>query len=127
MEKSEGGRGGVKERLDEAKGGKSHCVEPDGPTTTFFNARIVVDPVGRVAAVYRKIRLPNYDVFDEKRYFDAGDAACVVTLGGVRCGINICADIWDAGAAELARSDGTGLPVCPNPSPCPHQNQQQRV
>lgn len=44
-----------------------------------YNAATVIEN-GRKMAVYRKIRLPNYDVFDEKRYFDAGDAACVVTL-----------------------------------------------
>ena len=67
-----------------------------------FNAASVIEN-GRVAAVYRKIRLPNYEVFDEKRYFEAGSEACVVTLQGVRCGINICAEVWESGAAELAR------------------------
>ena len=68
---------------------------------------------GQLLARYYKQKLPNYRVFDEKRYFDPGSEACVVTLGGVRCGINICADIWEAGAAEraadqLARLDALG-------------------
>lgn len=48
---------------------------------------------GRVAATYRKYRLPNYEVFDEERYFAAGDAPCVVEINGVCCGLAICADV----------------------------------
>lgn len=49
---------------------------------------------GRVAARYRKIHLPNYGVFDEKRYFRAGEKALVFELGNSAVGINICEDIW---------------------------------
>ncbi len=72
---------------------------------------------GRRLATYRKQRLPNYEVFDEKRYFEAGDTPCVVTVAGVRCGLNICADIWEAGAAEMARSAGAELLLVLNASP----------
>jgi NAD+ synthase/NAD+ synthase (glutamine-hydrolysing) len=91
-----------------------------------FNAATVIEN-GEVKAVYRKIRLPNYEVFDEKRYFDAGREACVVTLGGVRCGINICADIWEAGAAELAHAAGAELLLVLNASPCHLEKHQQRA
>jgi len=90
------------------------------------NAAAVIEN-GRIIAVYRKIRLPNYDVFDEKRYFDAGSEACVVTLGGVRCGINICADVWEAGAAERAAEAGAELLLVLNASPCHLEKHQQRV
>ena len=90
------------------------------------NAATVIEN-GRIKAVYRKIRLPNYDVFDEKRYFDPGSEACVVTLGGVRCGINICADIWEAGAAERAADAGAELLLVLNASPCHLEKHQQRV
>ncbi len=49
---------------------------------------------GRVAAVYRKQRLPNYGVFDEKRYFTPGDQPLIFEAGGVRCGMTICEDLW---------------------------------
>jgi NAD+ synthase/NAD+ synthase (glutamine-hydrolysing) len=91
-----------------------------------YNAATVIED-GRKVAVYRKIRLPNYDVFDEKRYFDAGAEACIVTLGGVRCGINICADIWEAGPAELARAGGAELLLVLNASPCHLEKHQQRI
>lgn len=82
-----------------------------------YNAATVIEG-GRRAATYRKIRLPNYEVFDEKRYFDAGDEPCVVDLNGVRCGINICADIWEEGAADLACQAGAELLLVLNASPC---------
>ncbi|MCK9989572.1 MAG: NAD+ synthase [Rugosibacter sp.] len=72
---------------------------------------------GRVIATYRKRRLPNYEVFDEERYFDAGDQACVIDVNGVRCGLAICADIWAAGAAEAAVAAGAELLLTLNASP----------
>ncbi len=78
---------------------------------------------GRVETTYRKHRLPNYEVFDEERYFDAGAEACVITVGGVRCGVNICADVWEPGAADAARDAGAELLLALNASPY-HQNKQ---
>ena len=91
-----------------------------------YNAAAVIQN-GQKMAVYRKIRLPNYEVFDEKRYFDAGADACVVEIGGVRCGINICADIWEAGAAEMAHAAGAELLLVLNASPCHLEKHQQRA
>src|SRR5574343_94714 len=91
-----------------------------------YNAATVIENGAKIA-VYRKNRLPNYDVFDEKRYFDAGTEACVVTLGGVRCGINICADIWEPGTAESAREAGAELLLVLNASPCHLEKHQQRA
>jgi predicted amidohydrolase len=55
-------------------------------------------------------------VFDEERYFDSGEAPCVLTLKGVRCGVNICADVWEAGAADLAREAGAEMLLVLNAS-----------
>ena len=60
---------------------------------------------GRVAAIYRKQRLPNYTVFDEERYFAPGTAPCVFDVDGVRCGVIICEDCW---FAEPARAGARG-------------------
>lgn len=49
---------------------------------------------GKIAAVYHKMHLPNYGVFDEKRYFRAGDECLVFVLEGVSIGITICEDMW---------------------------------
>ncbi len=82
---------------------------------------------GRIAATYRKQRLPNYDVFDEQRYFSAGDAPCVVEVDGVRCGLAICADIWEAGPAEAARAAGAELLLVLNASPWHAGKQEARL
>jgi len=72
---------------------------------------------GEVAAVYRKQRLPNYSVFDEMRYFTAGDSACVVDIRGVRVGLSICEDIWSAAPARQAAAAGAQLLLNINASP----------
>ena len=61
---------------------------------------------GRVAAVFHKHHLPNYAVFDERRYFRPGDRALVIDLGETRLGVTICEDIWaPGGPAEWAARD----------------------
>ena len=81
-----------------------------------YNAATLIDN-GRRVATYCKQRLPNYEVFDEERYFESGDKPCVVELKGVRCGINICADVWEAGAADQARESGAEILLVLNASP----------
>jgi hypothetical protein len=78
-----------------------------------------------VRANYRKHRLPNYEVFDEERYFAAGSEPCVVDINGVRCGLAICADVWEYGAAEAAALAGAELMLTLNASPF-HMNKQAR-
>jgi NAD+ synthase (glutamine-hydrolysing) len=62
-----------------------------------YNALAVLEG-GTVRGIYRKTLLPNYGVFDEQRYFQAGDDAMVVDLGNARVGLTICEDIWTPGA-----------------------------
>jgi len=62
-------------------------------TDDLYNAAAVLHE-GRVAAVYHKEYLPNYAVFDEDRYFRAGERPLVFSFGEVTVGINICEDIW---------------------------------
>lgn len=78
---------------------------------------------GRVAATYHKHALPNHSVFDEERYFDHGNEACLLELGGVRFGINICADVWHEQAAIRAREAGAEVLLVLNASPY-HFNKQ---
>jgi NAD+ synthetase len=72
---------------------------------------------GRVEATYFKMRLPNYEVFDEERYFDAGTQPLVIDVKGVQVGVNICADVWEPGAAEAAAAAGAQLLAVLNASP----------
>jgi len=77
-------------------------------TDDVYNALAVLSG-GAVQAVYRKTRLPNYGVFDEQRYFQAGDDAVVIDLGSARIGLTVCEDIWMPGhpAAEVALAGAT--------------------
>lgn len=81
-----------------------------------YNSAAVLQE-GRIAAIYHKQKLPNYSVFDEVRTFRPGDSACVFDCDGVRFGLNICGDIWEAGPAELAAVAGAQVLLVPNASP----------
>ena len=52
---------------------------------------------GEVKAIYRKMFLPNYGVFDEQRYFQVGDTPAIVGVNGAAIGLTICEDIWEPG------------------------------
>ena len=72
---------------------------------------------GAVVAEYFKAELPNYSVFDEKRYFTPGEAPCVVEVEGVPMGITLCEDIWRPQAARRAAEAGARLILNLNASP----------
>lgn len=72
---------------------------------------------GEVLAEYAKQCLPNYQVFDEKRYFQAGSQACVVDIYGVPVGLSICEDIWETGPTRQACDSGARLILNLNSSP----------
>ena len=72
---------------------------------------------GAVIAEYRKQRLPNYQVFDEKRYFEPGRDPCVVDIHGVPVGLSLCEDIWDTAPALDAAEAGAALLLNLNSSP----------
>ena len=91
----------------------------------LYNAAGVIQD-GSVVEVYKKQCLPNYSVFDEKRYFKAGTAACVVNIKGVQVAISICEDIWEPGPARQAAEAGAGLLVNLNASPFHAGKQGQR-
>ncbi len=90
-----------------------HPLRHDGQ---LYNAASVIRD-GRVIAAYHKQRLPNYSVFDEKRYFTPGDSPCIVSLEGIPAGITICEDIWSAGPAMQASRAGARLLINLNASP----------
>ena len=97
---------------------------PEQSGSRRYNAAALLDG-GEVRANYRKHRLPNYEVFDEERYFEAGSEPCVISINGVRCGLAICADVWEYGAAEAAALAGAELMLTLNASPF-HMNKQVR-
>ena len=83
-----------------------------------YNAAAVLAD-GQVAAVYRKMHLPNYGVFDEQRYFQAGAAPATFELNGVTLGLSICEDIWKPGP-PLTTEALAGAEVVVNLSASPY-------
>ncbi len=89
---------------------------PERRDDRCYNAATLLRGGARIATYYKQ-RLPSYEVFDEERYFESGRRACILTLKGVNCGINICADVWEAGAADMARKAGAQVLLVLNASP----------
>ena len=80
---------------------------PERAADVFNAAAVLAD--GAVQAVYRKMHLPNYGVFDEVRYFGAGDAPALIDIDGILVGLTVCEDIWQPGepAADEALAGAT--------------------
>jgi NAD+ synthase (glutamine-hydrolysing) len=74
---------------------------------------------GEVAAIYRKIRLPNYGVFDERRYFEPGEAPALIEVDGALVGLTICEDIWVPGYPESEEA-AAGAQLVVNASASPY-------
>src|SRR5271168_4946998 len=98
---------------------------PEYVGTTIFNAAIVIRD-GAVLANHRKACLPNYRVFDEKRYFTPGTLPTTVELNGVKAGVLVCEDVWDAEPALQARQAGAQVLLVINASPYEVDKQLQR-
>jgi NAD+ synthase len=81
-----------------------------------FNAYFVLQD-GKIAAQVIKHHLPNYNVFDEKRYFHAGNPSGPVRIGPVRVGIPICEDAWFEDVTETLAETGAEILLVPNGSP----------
>ena len=92
----------------------------------LYNALSVLRD-GQRAATYCKHCLPNYSVFDEKRYFEPGKLSCVHTIQGYRTGLLICEDIWEPGPARrLVQDLGAELIVVINASPYHREKGRER-
>lgn len=81
-----------------------------------LNAATVLSE-GRVLETYAKRELPNYQVFDERRYFTPGKGTCVFQVEGLNVGLLICEDAWFEEPAMLAKESGAQLLVVTNASP----------
>lgn len=82
---------------------------------------------GRILETYAKRELPNYQVFDERRYFTPGQGTCVFEAGGVSVGLLICEDAWFDAPAELARAGGAEVLAVINASPYHVGKEGERV
>lgn len=83
----------------------------------LYNAAAIIQN-SKIKGIYRKIELPNYGVFDEKRYFQQGDIPYVFILGKIKFAVNICEDIWKSkGVAQKQAALGAGLIINISASP----------
>ena len=71
----------------------------DPPPPPAYNSLAVLAG-GEVSAIYRKCELPNYGVFDERRYFEPGIEPALIEVDGALVGLTVCEDIWHAGSPE---------------------------
>src|SRR3954454_12787361 len=83
-----------------------------------YNAAAVLAE-GRVQAVYRKMFLPNYGVFDENRYFQSGTEPSLIELNGIAIGLTVCEDIWEPGPPATSEALA-GAQVIVNVSASPY-------
>lgn len=93
-------------------------------SVVFNSANVIAD--GVISAVYHKQELPNYAVFDERRYFAPDADACTFMVKGVTLGLIICEDVWFAEPIAQSVAAGAQLVLVPNASPFEHGKTAQR-
>jgi len=98
---------------------------PETTAEGVYNALAVLRG-SKVIAGYRKQCLPNYQVFDERRYFRAGSQPCVIDIAGARMAFTVCEDLWEPEPARQAKEAGAQLLVNINASPFHMRKLQER-
>jgi len=89
----------------------------DATGEKLYNAAAIIKDT-ELIGIGHKMYLPNYDVFDEKRYFEPANKVEIFDLGGIKLGLNICEDIWvDHGPYEVQAEKGANLIVNISASP----------
>jgi NAD+ synthase (glutamine-hydrolysing) len=90
---------------------------PERAQDVYNSAAVLCD--GAVRAIYRKVNLPNYGVFDEARYFQSGTGGAVIEVDGVTLGLTVCEDIWTPGPPETDEAQA-GATIILNISASPY-------
>ena len=112
-------------------GEKKEPIRPEvfpttSPSPTALNAAAIVHN-RQVVATYAKMILPNYGVFDEQRYFSAGNRPLVFELNGIRYGVNICEDIWKANGPTFDEAGRGRAHIILNINASPYQMGKDKV
>ena len=110
----------VEQALDEiaraTKGVTAIIGFPEQKAGALFNSAAILQN-GQKVQTYQKRLLPNYGVFDEKRYFKEGESPCVFEVDGLKIGLTLCEDIWHEGPVEASVAKGASLVISLNASP----------
>lgn len=101
---------------DECLGAYLVIGYPEKIGEKLFNSLAVIKD-GRQVANYHKQHLPNYQVFDEQRYFESGSDACLLEIAGQQVAFTICEDMWEQEPVMQARAAGAQLMININASP----------
>jgi len=103
-------RAALRELAREVTGTTAIVGFPELADDRVYNAAAVLAD-GAVRSIYRKLHLPNYGVFDERRYFTAGSSGATIEVAGHRIGLTVCEDLWRPGppATEEAAAGASVL------------------
>ncbi len=99
----------------------------DADKDYLYNAAAAVKD-REIHAVYHKVQLPNYSVFDEERYFEPGNAPLVLDINGIQVGVSICEDIWAPNGVIECEAFTGGAEILINISASPftlHKNKER--
>lgn len=93
----------------------------------IFNSLAVVSNK-KIIGIYNKLALPNYGVFDEKRYFDKGNEHLLINIEGYKIGLSICEDLWESGkTTKVLSSAGCSHIININASPYSRKKEKSRL
>lgn len=98
---------------------------PEHTNLGIFNSAAILTE-GKIIANYRKQVLPNYGVFDEKRYFQSGNQPCIIKHHNISFGILICEDLWFKKPAQEAKEAGAEILIVLNASPFDDKKLEKR-
>ncbi|MDZ7339733.1 MAG: NAD+ synthase [candidate division KSB1 bacterium] len=87
----------------------------------LYNAAAILSD-GKLINIYHKIHLPNYGVFDEERYFEAGDRPLILELNDIKIGMSICEDIWIQNSVIETQALSIGAEILLNISSSPYHS-----
>jgi NAD+ synthase (glutamine-hydrolysing) len=99
---------------------------PDYNFKEIYNAASLMEDK-KIVCTYHKQYLPNYGVFDERRYFKPGNSKGLFKIKGLCIGILICEDLWCSPPSSALKEKGAQLLVCINASPFDYTKDQQRL
>jgi NAD+ synthase (glutamine-hydrolysing) len=105
-----------------------HCLigHPQATVAGLFNTCSLIYN-GRLLARYTKHHLPNYGVFDEKRYFKTGESRGIVMIKDIPVSVCICEDLWFEGPVRRVAEEGAQIILSPNASPYEIEKHEERV
>lgn len=92
----------------------------------LYCSAVLVDS-GKVLGFAKKVNLPNYSVFDEKRLFSRGPEPEIYNFRGIKVGIPICEDIWNENVINILKKKGCEIVISPNGSPFDKYKRSERI